>query len=333
MPPLAIECKQLTRRFGAFTAVDHIDLVVKKGELFGLLGPNGAGKTTTISMLATMLSLSDGSARINGIDVAAFPDAVRKNIGIVFQDPSLDFDLTATENLAFHSALYGLKPELREKRIAQVLALVELEKNADQLVKTFSGGMRRRLEIARGLLHHPSVLFLDEPTLGLDPQTRRRLWKHIKRLNQKEKITIILTTHYLEEADFLCNRIAIVDKGKIVALDSPNNLKKQMRGETVIVKSMDNAALRKWSFPDLLGINGVKEEVHFLVRDSSTFLPELFAKAGKEKIAIVWVEVRKPSLEDVFVHLTGHSIREETAGSGEQAKNKMRFMGWGPGRR
>lgn len=324
---LAIQTQKLVKRFNGFTAVDHVDLEVKAGELFGFLGPNGAGKTTTISMLSTMLSLTSGKATVNGFDVVKESSKVRQSIGIVFQDPSLDFDLTARENLQFHAQLYGIKPTIAKKRIQEALRLVELDSKADQLVKTFSGGMRRRLEMARGLLHHPKVLFLDEPTLGLDPQTRRKLWKHIEGLNKKEKITMVLTTHYLEEADFLCDRIAIIDHGKIVALDSPKNLKKKLKGELIRVKSKSNDRLKKLHIPGVVSISELNNLIQFVVEDTNTILPRLFEAAAAEKIVIESVEVQAPSLEDVFVQLTGHSIREEEASATEQAKNQMVFRG------
>ncbi len=323
----AIETKKLLRKFGDFVAVNAVDLSVEKGELFGLLGPNGAGKTTMISMLTTTLRITSGQATVNGFDVRSHPDAVRKSIGIVFQDPSLDLDLTAWENLDFHGKLYGMPPTLRHNRIAEVLKLVELDSKSNNLVKTFSGGMKRRLEIARGLVHHPTILFLDEPTLGLDPQTRRKLWQYIKHLNEKEKITIILTTHYLEEADFLCNRIAIIDHGKIVALDTPANLKKKLKGETVLVHSKNNSKIAELDLPNVFSVSQLKDGVSFSVKEANTFLPQLFEKAGQQKIVIESIEVHSPSLEDVFVHLTGHSIREEEASSTEQAKNNMKYRG------
>ena len=201
---------------------------MKEGEILGFLGPNGAGKTTTLNMLSTLLRPSEGAAKVNGFDIEQEPDAVRRSIGYVFQEPTLDLQLTGRENLDFHGRLYHLKKEDRKRRIEEMLQLVQLTDRADDLVKTYSGGMKRRLEIARGLLHHPKVLFLDEPTLGLDPQTRHSIWDHIQRLNKERRITIILTTHYTEEADFLCGRILIIDSGEIVALDTPEKLKAKL---------------------------------------------------------------------------------------------------------
>ncbi len=231
--PAAIHVENLTKRFDDLVAVDNISFEIAQGEIFGLLGPNGAGKTTTISMLATMLRPTSGSATVNGMDIERDQDGVRNSIGIVFQDQSLDEELTAYENMDFHGRLYRIPSETRHQRIGELLDLVGLSDRKDDIVKTFSGGMRRRLEIARGLLHHPSVLFLDEPTLGLDPQTRNLLWEYIANLAEEKGITIILTTHYMEEADRLCNRVAIIDHGKIVALDTPDNLKNAIGGDVV----------------------------------------------------------------------------------------------------
>lgn len=228
-----IETKKLTKKFGDLTAVDSIDLKVKKGEVFGLLGPNGAGKTTTISMLSTILRPTRGEATINGHDLKKNRNEVRQSIGIVFQDTTLDEELTGYENMEFHARLYGMPKQEIEKRTMELLELVELTDKRNNPVKNYSGGMKRRLEIARGLLHLPRVLFLDEPTLGLDPQTRRYLWEYIQEMNKKEEVTILLTTHYMEEADVLCDRIAIIDHGKIVALDTPKALKKKHNAETL----------------------------------------------------------------------------------------------------
>lgn len=218
---------------GRVRAVDGISFSVEEGEILGFLGPNGAGKTTTLNILSTLLRPTSGMATVNGHNILEEPDEVRRSIGYVFQDPTLDIELTGRENLDFHGRLYKLKRDVRKKRIKEMMSVVQLTDRADDLVKTYSGGMKRRLEIARGLLHYPKVLFLDEPTLGLDPQTRRSIWEHIQRLNQDEGVTIILTTHYTEEADHLSNRILIIDFGKIVALDTPSKLKTSLEGDIV----------------------------------------------------------------------------------------------------
>ncbi|MBI5400265.1 ATP-binding cassette domain-containing protein [Candidatus Saganbacteria bacterium] len=221
----AIEVKDLVKKFKDALAVNGISFTVETGGCFGLLGPNGAGKTTTINILATLLKPTSGYAAVAGFDVTKYRNEVRSNIGIVFQEPALDSKLTGKENLEFHAMMYGIDPATRNRRIANLLDLVELTEKANVLVQNYSGGMKRRLEIARGLIHKPKVLFLDEPTLGLDSQTRRLIWEYVKKLNKENDVTIILTTHYMEEADYLCDRIAIIDRGKIVALDTPGNLK------------------------------------------------------------------------------------------------------------
>jgi ABC-2 type transport system ATP-binding protein len=239
-----IEVMALTKIFDKkLKAVDGISFTVKEGEILGFLGPNGAGKTTTLNMLSTLLRPTSGTATVNGHDILKEPDAVRRSIGYVFQDTTLDIELTGRENLDFHGRLYGLDRNTRQQRIKEVLEVAQLTDRADNLVKIYSGGMKRRLEIARGLLHHPHVLFLDEPTLGLDPQTRRSIWEHILRLNQEKKITIILTTHYTEEADYLCNRILIIDFGKVVVMETPDNLKAQLEGDVVTLIFKDPAAI------------------------------------------------------------------------------------------
>ncbi|KKP93133.1 MAG: ABC transporter, ATP-binding protein [Parcubacteria group bacterium GW2011_GWA1_36_12] len=224
-----IEIKNLTKKFKDFTAVDDISFDVKKGEIFAFLGPNGAGKTTTIRMLTTLLRPDSGKVFINGFDAAEQMHEVRKSFGIVFQDPSLDNELTAFENLEFHGILYNVLKDLRRERIEQLLKFVGLHERKNNFVKTFSGGMKRRLEIARGLIHHPKILFLDEPTLGLDPQTRSHLWQYIKKLNEEEQMTVFFTTHYIEEADKTANKIAIIDNGKIIANGTSEELKKQTK--------------------------------------------------------------------------------------------------------
>ncbi len=228
-PKSAIEVKNLTKKFGDFTAVDDISFNVDQGEIFAFLGPNGAGKSTTIKMLTTLLTPTGGKMKVNGFDPEHEQDQARKSFGIVFQDPSLDDELTAYENIEFHGILYKVPKQLREKRIKELLDFVDLWDRKDHLVKTFSGGMKRRLEIARGLLHHPKVFFLDEPTIGLDPQTRNQMWTYIQNLNKSEKVTIFFTTHYMEEAEKVAERIAVIDHGKIVAQGTSKELEQQTK--------------------------------------------------------------------------------------------------------
>ena len=239
----AIAMHDLVKRFDGLTAVDHVSLEIQSGELFGLLGPNGAGKTTIIKMLTTLLKPTSGSATVWGHNILKEQDVIRAHIGVVFQDPSVDNKLTARENLDFHARMYGLNRRTREQRIRDVLELVELSDKADVLLDKYSGGMQRRLEIARGLMHHPNVLFLDEPTLGLDAQTRRHIWSYIKEMNESDQVTIVLTTHYMEEADFLCNRVAIIDHGKIVICDRPEALKVMIRSEKCPDPSLEDVFL------------------------------------------------------------------------------------------
>ena len=318
-----IELKNLTKKFNGFMAVDSISFDVEEGEVFGFLGPNGAGKTTTISMLATILNPTSGTAEVNGFDIIKERSNVRKSIGIVFQDPSLDEELTAYENLAFHAVMYDLNKETRQKRIEELLRLVDLEKRKNDLVRTFSGGMKRRLEIARGLMHHPKILFLDEPTAGLDPQTRAHIWDYIKKLNKSEKITIILTTHYMEEADKLCNKIAIIDHGKIMALDSPQSLKGIVGGDVISVTTSDSKKIsnelgkEKW-------INKIKvhdNAIDVNVAKAEEKLPRLLKIANNINAEISSITIHQPTLEDVFLHFTGKTIREEEA----TAKDAMRL--------
>jgi len=312
--PDAMEVAGLVKKFNGFTAVDGISFGVRHGELFGLLGPNGAGKSTTIYMLATLIEPTAGSAKVNGFDIRTQSEEVRNSIGIVFQDPTVDTRLSAYDNLDIHGRLYGMDSKLRKERIGEVLELVELTDWKDKMVKTFSGGMRRRLEIARGLMHTPKILFLDEPTLGLDPQTRRHIWSYIEKL-RKQGITIILTTHYLEEADYLCDRIAIIDHGKIKVLDSPRNLKGIIGGNVISVESRDPAGLsrvfEKKGFSKNPRITGNK--VNFDAKDGGRLVPKVLEAALDAGIEVESIEVHTPSLEDVFIYYTGSSIREEKA--------------------
>ncbi|MCX6816207.1 MAG: ATP-binding cassette domain-containing protein [Candidatus Aenigmarchaeota archaeon] len=323
----AIEIKNLTKKFGDFTAVDSINLTIKEGELFGLLGPNGAGKTTTISMLATIMPSTSGEATVNGFDLHQQSD-VRRSIGIVFQDPSLDDELTGRQNLEFHARVYHLPHDLRKQRIEEVLTLVELSDKADMQVKTYSGGMKRRLEIARGLLHHPKILFLDEPTLGLDPQTRRNIWEHIERLNKEEKITIILTTHYMEEADYLCDRIGIIDHGKIIALDTPEDLKNIMGGDILTLETHDTEKLKNiLDFPWVKEIKVFDGKMNVTAKNGENAIPIILGAAAKHKIHITSVNMKRPTLEDVFIHYTGRTIRDEEASDRDRMRMAMRARG------
>lgn len=319
---------KLTRKFDNFTAVDGISFDVREGELFGLLGPNGAGKTTTINMLSTLLNITSGSARVAGFDTAKNKNDVRKNIGIVFQDPALDNKLTGRENLEFHAMLYGLDRKKRKERIDEVLTLVELTDKAGMLVEKYSGGMKRRLEIARGLIHRPAVLFLDEPTLGLDTQTRRHIWDYIKNMQSSGKVSIILTTHYMEEADYLCDRIAIIDKGRIAALGSPSELKNVLKGDIVSLEIGEGKDALREVYKNLPWIKDITCHERFMdltLESAEKRIPELITIAESSKIKILSVTIHKPSLEDAFLHFTGKTIREEEAENSFDAhKKRMR---------
>jgi len=310
-----IETNQLTRAFNSLTAVDKLNITVESGEIFGLLGPNGAGKTTTISMLCTILKPTSGTAKVNGFDIVKEATQVRKSIGIVFQDPSVDDRLTGRENLYMHANLYGVPASEQKSRIEHVLKLVELQDRADDLLRTYSGGMRRRLELARGLIHYPKVLFLDEPTLGLDPQTRDHVWRYIRELKETHDITVVLTTHYMDEADRLSDRIAIMDYGKIIALDTPTKLKETLEGDVVIVKTNNPTALaalatEKMGLQKTHLVNGT---VEITVRNGESTLPRIVETATQNKIYIESISLRAPNLEDVFLHYTGRMIRADSS--------------------
>jgi ABC-2 type transport system ATP-binding protein len=319
-----IKVSNLTKEFGALTAVDGISFKVSEGEIFGLLGPNGAGKTTTIKMLTTILRPTRGTASVAGYDIIKSPNDVRSSIGIIFQDPSLDDELTGRENLEFHAILYRVPKDRRAKRIPEVLKLVELEDKADVLVKNYSGGMRRRLEIGRGLLHDPKILFLDEPTIGLDPQTRRHMWEYIERLNRQHKTTIILTTHYIEEADYLCGRVAFIDHGRIVALDTPSALKEKQGGDIVSIQMGGTTAKAEKVFKRKKWIKSISKHdnsIDLTVESGEKRIPEIVMLAERQKLPISAVSLHKPSLEDVFIHYTGKTIREEEG----SATDRMRI--------
>lgn len=321
-----IEVKNLTKRYGDLTAVDNISFSVAKGDIFGFLGPNGAGKTTTINMLTTLLKPTAGKALIHGFDVQHDKDKVRASIGLIFQDPSLDDKLTARENLRFHAWLYKIPSDKIAERISEMLRMVELEKRQKDLVETFSGGMKRRLEIARGLMHCPKVLFLDEPTIGLDPQTRAHIWDYINKLRSQENITMFMSTHYMDEAEY-CDRIAIIDEGKIIALDTPANLKKMVGGDVINIKTNDNqkAALEiKQKFN--LEPQEKNRELIITTEAGEEFIPKIVKQLS---VSILSINIRKPTLNDVFLKLTGKEIREEKASAQDKARKQFRMRGRG----
>ena len=316
----AVSARGLSKRYGAITAVDGIDLDVVAGETFGFLGPNGAGKSTTIGMLCTLVTPSGGTARVAGHDVASERDAVRANIGLVFQDPTLDGYLTATQNLRFHAELYGIPRSSVAERMERVLTMVNLWDRRDSLVSTFSGGMKRRLEIARGLMHLPRVLFLDEPTIGLDPQTRSSIWSYLSELQRDHEVTIFLTTHYMDEAEY-CDRIAIIDSGRIIALDTPSALKASVGKDRVQIQTVDDAAAIA-ALRDRMGVEARVAEgaVTFGVAEGEAFVPRLFAELG---VAIRTVSVSRPSLDDVFMSYTGTTIRDAEGASSADAMRRL----------
>ena len=318
--PAAIEVRGLVKKYDQVEAVRGVEFEVAAGEVFGFLGPNGAGKTTTINMLCTLVKPTAGSASVAGHDVVHERDDVRRNIGLVFQDPTLDNYLTAVQNLRLHAELYGLQRDVVAPRMRQVLEMVGLWERKDAPVGTFSGGMRRRLEIARGMMHSPRVLFLDEPTIGLDPQTRRSIWTYIAELKEREEITIFMTTHYMDEAEW-CDRIAIMDNGQIVALDAPDTLKAQVGTDRVMIHTDDDdAAIAALS--ERFGIDARIAEgaVTFGVPGGEEFVPRLFADLG---VPIKAVNVSRPTLDDVFMSYTGTTIRDAEEDAG---KNRNRMM-------
>jgi ABC-2 type transport system ATP-binding protein len=325
---VAIAAEGLVKKFGEIEAVTGIDLSVRTGEIFGFLGPNGAGKSTTINILCTLMKATAGTAAVAGVDVERDPAGVRSRIGLVFQDPSLDQQLTARENLEFHAFMYNVPAAVRAQRIAEVLEMVDLADRANSIVMTFSGGMRRRLEIARGILHTPTVLFLDEPTIGLDPQTRRHIWSYLEALRDREKITIFMTTHYMDEAEY-CDRIAIIDHGSIVGLGTPDELKATVGGDVVTITTADNQAAalelsERFQLAPMVDNGTLRVEVD----DGAGFVPRLVRELS---VSVESVAFRRPSLDDVFLKLTGRAIREEEA----SPKDMLRMMGraWGGRRR
>ncbi len=313
-----IEAKRLTKRFGGLTAVDGVSFKVYAGEVFGFLGPNGAGKSTTMNMFTTILEPTSGTAVVCGHDILKEPYKVRSNIGYIPQDTMLESRLSGFENMKFHARLYHVDNKETEGRAVELLKLVELEGRAHDLVSTYSGGMRRRLEIVKAFLHNPMLVFMDEPTVGLDTQTRVRIWDYIKEVKSKGKVSIFLTTHYIEEAEYLCDRVAIIDHGKIVAIGTPAQLKQKVGGENIIHLEVDGgrmAELEKAIVKEL----GLSVKSHLYGLSVSTkkagSLQDIVSLANKKKIKLKSVSMREPTLEDVFIHLTGRKIREQSADS------------------
>jgi ABC-2 type transport system ATP-binding protein len=309
-----IEVENLTKRFGDFVAVDGLSFSVEHGEVFGLLGPNGAGKSTLIRMLTTLVPPSSGSARVNGFDIVRDPNGVRQSIGVIPQAMTSDLDLSAEENMSIFAKLYGIPREKRRRTIKQLLVEVDLEKWADKPVKMFSGGMRRRLEIARGLVHEPKIFFLDEPTTGLDPVSRVAVWDMLARLKRERDLTILVTTHYMDEADKLCDRIAIVDHGKLAALDSPLKLKASIPGKNIIEASFSNVP-QNWmetlkALPEVADVKGEENVFRISSNNGPRTTVALMEAARNADATVTSLSVQSTTLDDVFVHYTGHQLRD-----------------------
>jgi ABC-2 type transport system ATP-binding protein len=320
----AISVRGLTKHYGDVEAVRGIDFDVAPGEVFGFLGPNGAGKSTTISMLCTLTAPTSGTAKIHGCDIVTDGSAVRRNIGVVFQDSTIDHYLTGQQNLAFQAALYGMSKAEGARRVQELMELVGLWERRSSLTRTYSGGMKRRLEIARGLLHSPRVLFLDEPTVGLDPQTRKAIWNYLRELREAEDITVFMTTHYMEEAEH-CDRIAIIDRGVLIALDTPAALKAGVGEDRVVIHTGDHetvvTALRK-RFD--IEAEAHEDVVTFTVPDGEAFIPRLFSEGG---LPIDSIEMARPSLDDVFIKRTGFSLRDAESSGRPAGDEPLRMMG------
>jgi len=315
-----VEANNLTKRFGTLVAVDHVSFSVEESEIFGFLGPNGAGKTTTINMLTTLLNPTEGSAKVGGFDVKKQDAEVRGIIGLVPQDLTVDEDLTGMENMMLQAKLYHVPTKVAKERIAEALGLVGLTDSANRKVETYSGGMRKRLELAEGLIHRPKVLFLDEPTLGLDVQTRVVIWEYIKKLRDEQRITMFLTTHYMEEADILCDRIAIIDQGKIVALDTPQNLKDSLGGDIIELEfniKTDDHTKTLNSLPQVKEVKKIGDMYRIKVSKGEKALPEIIENMLKMNLRINRVLLVKPTLDQVYLEYTGRSLRETQGETGE----------------
>jgi ABC-2 type transport system ATP-binding protein len=319
MPIIKVE--NLGKRFGPITAVNNVSFEVEEGTIFGFLGPNGAGKTTTINILCTLLAPTSGQAFIAGHNCMRESSEVRKSIGIVFQDTTLDRDLTAYENLMFHAYLYDVKRSEMQQRIHDALHFIGLYERRKDLVKKFSGGMKRRLEVARGLIHRPRVLFLDEPTLGLDPQTRANLWEFIVKLPRKHNVTIFMTTHYMEEAE-VCDKIAIIDNGNIITMGTPDELKKTIGGDVIYIRTSDNEKAKQ-AIENLFQINVFEKdnELFLTAIKGDACIPEIIKKIGD---TVLSVRLQRPTLNDVFLRMTGKEIRDNGVSSGDTLKEEVR---------
>ncbi len=318
----AIEARQITKRFGEVAAVDGVDLQVRAGELFGLLGPNGAGKTTLVRMLTALIPITSGEGFVAGVDVRRDPDAARRAMGVVPQALTSDLDLTGYENLDIYARFFQVRRAERRARIEELLQRVALWDRRRSLVKTYSGGMRRRLEIARGLIHRPKVLFLDEPTIGLDPQSRRVVWDLLADLRRSDEITVSLTTHYLDEAEALCDRVAIVDRGRIVALGTPQELKSQVPGsdtlELALGSAVEEAALAPLrQLPGVRSLDRVSQGLRVRADGGGVLLPRLIEALRRDGVEVASANLSRITLEDVFIHFTGRSLREEHPAKGQ----------------
>ena len=317
-----ISVDKLSYKYGKTVAVDSISFTVKKGEIFSFLGPNGAGKTTTINVLTTLLPVQEGKVSIAGFDVQKQPDDVRRSIGIVFQNPTVDWNLTCWESLEFHGRIYSLPKEIRRSRIDELLSIVELSEKRNTLVKHLSGGMKRRLEIARGLLTRPDVLFLDEPTMGLDPTSRMKTWDYVKKINE-EGVTVFLTTHYMDEADRLSDNICIIDMGKIIANGTSESLKSALGMDLIYLETEDDSKSNQ--IIQAMGMATVvrssPEGLIVSLKDGSQCMPKLVEKIREENIEIKNVNLKKPTLDDVFLYFTGRGLREEN-GEARKADNE-----------
>jgi ABC-2 type transport system ATP-binding protein len=317
----AISVKRLTKSFDSLVAVDNVSFSVEEGTIFGFLGPNGAGKTTTINILCTLMKPTSGTAVVNGYNCVSHPSEIRRSIGIVFQDQTLDKELTAFENLYYHAILYGVERSRRRRLVDDALNFAGLYQRRDDIVKRFSGGMKRRLEVARAVVHQPKILFLDEPTLGLDPQSRMNLWEFISALPGEKGVTVFMTTHYMDEAE-VCNRIAIIDNGKIIASGSPDELKKGIGGDVVYLKTTDNAeSIRLLSERFSLTPTVEKEYIFIPVSRGDAWIPELIRALGERVLS---VRLQRPTLNDVFLKLTGKAIREEPATGNDEMRETVR---------